>query len=342
MRGSLLICLICTAALFAGGLLSVPVPAEVAQPEKKLAWAMVIHGGAGGAPPAAKRKPYEDSLRACLVQGREMLASGKSALDTCEKIVRMLEDDPLFNAGKGAVFTAEGKHSLDASIMDGSNLKFGAVAGVRTVKNPITLARTVMEKTKHVLLIRDGAEAFAEKMGLEIVPNSYFDTPERLKAFEQWQAKQKAGQNEEPEGGSTVGCVCLDQKGNLAAATSTGGMMGVMPGRVGDTPICGAGTYANNRTCAVSSTGTGEQFIRHNVAHTISALIEYRGLSADKAADEVIGNVLKKGDGGVIVVSHTGEIAMPYNTSGMLRGCVDAAGRFEYGAVKELIKDQAK
>jgi L-asparaginase / beta-aspartyl-peptidase len=342
MRGSLLICLGCAAAVMAGGLLSAPVPAEVVQPEQKLAWAMVIHGGAGGAPPEAKRKPYEDSLRACLIQGREMLAGGQSALDTCEKIVRMLEDDPLFNAGKGAVFTAEGKHSLDASIMDGSNLKFGGVAGVRTVKNPITLARTVMEKTKHVLLIREGAEAFAEKMGLEIVPNSYFDTPERLKAFQQWQAKQKAGQNEDPEGGSTVGCVCLDQKGNLAAATSTGGMMGVMPGRVGDTPICGAGTYANNLTCAVSGTGTGEQYIRHNATHTISALMQYKGLSAQKAADEVISNLLKKGDGGVIVVSRLGEIAMPYNTSGMLRGCADAAGRFEYGVVKELKKETAK
>jgi L-asparaginase / beta-aspartyl-peptidase len=254
----------------------------------------------------------------------------------------MLEDDPLFNAGKGAVFTAEGKHSLDASIMDGSNLNFGAVAGVRTVKNPITLARTVMEKTKHVLLIRDGAEAFAEKMGLDIVPNSYFDTPQRLKAFQQWQDKQKADKNDDPEGGGTVGCVCLDQKGNVAAATSTGGMMGVMPGRVGDTPICGAGTYANNLTCAVSSTGTGEQFIRHNVAHTISALMQYKGLSAQQAADEVISRLLNKGDGGVIVVSRTGEIAMPYNTTGMFRGCVDAAGRFEYGVVKELTKETGK
>jgi beta-aspartyl-peptidase (threonine type) len=342
MRGFLSICLGCTAALIAGAFLCAPVPAEVVQPEQKLAWAMVIHGGAGGAPAPAKRKPYEDSLRACLLQGREMLVAGKSALDTCEKIVRMLEDDPLFNAGKGAVFTAEGKHSLDASIMDGSNLKFGAVAGVRTVKNPITLARTVMEKTKHVLLIREGAEAFAEKMGLEIVPNSYFDTPERLKAFQQWQANQKTDKNEDPEGGSTVGCACLDQKGNLAAATSTGGMMGVMAGRVGDTPICGAGTYANNLTCAISSTGTGEQFIRHNVAHTISALMQYKGLSAQKAADEVISSLLKKGDGGVIVISRMGEIAMPYNTTGMLRGCVDAAGRFEYGVVKELTKETGK
>jgi beta-aspartyl-peptidase (threonine type) len=218
------------------------------------------------------------------------------------------------------------------------------VAGVRTVKNPITLARTVMEKTKHVLLVREGAEAFAEKMGLEIVPNTYFDTPERLKAFKQWQDRQKTDKKErdDPEGGSTVGCVCLDQQGNLAAATSTGGILGVMAGRVGDSPICGAGTYANNLTCAVSGTGTGEQYIRHNAAHTISALMQYKGLSAQKAAEEVIFNLLKKGDGGVIVVSRTGEIAMPYNTSGMLRGCVDAAGRFEYGAVKELTKETAK
>jgi L-asparaginase / beta-aspartyl-peptidase len=340
MRGTLSVCLGCAAALVASGFASAP--AEVAQPEQKVAWAMVIHGGAGGAPPEAKRKPYDEALKACLTQGREMLAGGKSALDTCEKIVSMLESDSHFNAGKGAVFTAEGKHSLDASIMDGSNLKFGGVAGVRTVKHPIMLARKVMEKTKHVLLIREGAEAFAEKMGLEIVPNSYFDTPERLEAFKKWEAKQKADKNEDPEGGSTVGCVCLDQQGNLAAATSTGGIMGVMAGRVGDSSLCGAGTYANNLTCAVSGTGTGEQFIRNNVTHTISVLMQYKGMSAQKAAEEVVFNVLKKGAGGVIVVSRTGEIAMPYNTSGMLRGCVDANGRFEYGAGKELTKEKGK
>jgi beta-aspartyl-peptidase (threonine type) len=317
-----------------------PGQASVAQPEKKMAWAIVVHGGAGGVPADGKRKAYEDSLRAYLTMGREMLAGGSTALDTCEKVVRAFEDDPLFNAGKGAVFTAEGKHSLDASIMDGSNLKVGAVAGVRTVKNPISLARFVMEKTPHVLLIRDGAEEFAQKMGLDIVPNSYFDTPERLNAYKKWLEKKKEGKEVVPEGGGTVGCVCLDERGNLAAATSTGGMMGVMAGRVGDSPICGAGTYANNLTCAVSGTGTGEQFIRHNVAHTISALMQYKGLSAEKAAGEVVFNLLNKGNGGVIVVSRAGEIAMPFNTAGMIRGCADASGRLEYGLGKETTKEK--
>src|SRR5438309_3804439 len=216
-----------TAGLLAGGVF--PPPAD--QPDKPLAWAIAVHGGAGGTAAASapgKRNPREDALRTYLELGRSMLDKGATALDTCEKVVRAFEDDPLFNAGKGAVYTAEGKHSLDACMMDGSNLKVGAVAGVRTVKNPISLARLVMDRTKHILLIRDGAEEFAQKMGLEIVPNSYFDTPNRKKQFEE----ERQAKNPEPaEGGGTVGCVCLDQKGNLAAATSTGGMGGVMAGR---------------------------------------------------------------------------------------------------------------
>lgn len=334
MSRSLFAWLVCVAAVLAGSLRAASGPGAPAQGEKKVVWAILVHGGAGGAPPAAgKRSPREDSLRAYLSIGREMLAKGSSALDTCEKVVRAFEDDPLFNAGKGAVYTAEGTHSLDASIMDGSNLRVGAVGAVRTIKNPITAARLVMEKTKHILLIRDGAEEFAQKMGLEIVPNSYFDTPKRKKELEEKKDVAK-------EGGGTVGCVCLDQHGNLAAATSTGGLSGVMAGRVGDTPICGAGTYANNKTCAVSGTGTGEQFIRHNVAYRISVLMEYKGMTATKAADEVIFNVLSKGNGGVIAVSRTGEIAMPYNTAGMARGCADASGRFEYGIGKELRKER--
>jgi len=171
-----------------------------------------------------------------------------------------------------------------------------------------------------------------------IVPNSYFDTPGRKKQLED----EQKGKTGDPEGGGTVGCVCLDQHGNLAAATSTGGMSGVMPGRVGDTPICGAGTYANNKTCAVSGTGTGEQFIRHNVAHTISALMEYKGISAQQAADEVVFNILSKGNGGVIVVSRSGEIAMAFNTTGMIRACADSSGRSEIGFGKEMVKEKAK
>ncbi len=285
-------------------------------------------------PAEARRPRLEEALRAFLKIGSDKLASGGSAVDTCEKVVQAFESEGIFNAGKGAVFTSEGKHSLDACIMDGSTLKVGAVAGVRTIKSPISAARLVMDKTKHVLLIRDGAEEFAAKMGLEIVPNNYFDSPNRKKVVDMKEGQEPSVE----EGQGTVGCVCLDQRGNLAAATSTGGLGGVMPGRVGDAPICGAGTYANNKTCAVSGTGTGEQYIRHNVAHTISALIQYKGYSAQKAADEVVFTILNKGDGGVIVVTPTAEIAMPFNTGGMIRGCADASGRLEIGFGKEIKK----
>jgi beta-aspartyl-peptidase (threonine type) len=340
MRRSSFVSLLVAAALLAGSLVLSAAPAAVAQPEKKITWAIAVHGGAGGGAPAGdKISPREKSLRAYLDLGREMLARGESALDVCEKVVRAFEDDSLFNAGKGAVKTADGTHSLDACIMDGKGLRVGAAGGVRTVKNPIALARLVMEKTKHILLIREGAEEFAQKMGLEIVPNSYFDRPGQKKPGAD---KKEHAEADSEEGGGTVGCVCLDQQGNLAAATSTGGMSGVMRGRVGDTPICGAGTYANNKTCAVSGTGTGEQFIRHNVAHTISALMEYKGMSAREVADEAVFKILNKGNGGVIVVSRTGEIAMPYNTAAMARGAADSSGRFEYGIGKELRKEKAK
>jgi beta-aspartyl-peptidase (threonine type) len=206
------------------------------------------------------------------------------------------------------------------------------VAAVRTVKNPISLARLVMERTRHVLLAADGAEAFATAMKVERVPNSYFDTPQRYEAYQRWLRKQREGQETKPKGGGTVGCVCLDTHGNLAAATSTGGLTGKSFGRVGDTPIIGAGTFADNRSCAVSCTGTGEEFIRHGVARSIAHLIEYRGLSAQQAADELIFRVLKPEDGGCIVVSRTGEVAMPFSTDGMFRGRADSAGRFDIAA----------
>ncbi len=310
------------------------VRADNAQPGKKPTWAIVIHGGAGGGgggggAAGPKLNAREELMLTYLEIGRDVLAKGGTALDACEQVVRALEDSGKFNSGKGATSTGEGRHSLDASIMDGSNLKFGAVAGVRTIKNPIVCARAVMDKTKHVMLIGPGAEEFASKTGVEIVPLTYFNAGK--------QAKKKDDKIAEPEeGGGTVGCVCLDQKGNLAAATSTGGIGVVMPGRVGDTPICGAGTYANNKTCAVSGTGTGEYFVRHNVAHTISALMEYKGLSAQQAADEVVMKTLSKGIGGVIVVSHTGEIAMPFNTAAMARACADSSGKIEVGTGKEI------
>jgi beta-aspartyl-peptidase (threonine type) len=228
------------------------------------------------------------------------------------------------------VFTEDGRHELDASIMDGRTLSCGAVAGVRTVKNPIALARLVMEKTPHVLLMGDGAEQFAASVGVERVDPTYFDTDRRRKALEEFLKKRKQKEdNAPPKSRSTVGCVALDLQGNLAAATSTGGMTGKRFGRVGDSPIIGAGTYANNATCAVSCTGTGEEYIRLVAAYDVSALMQYGHLNVDQAAHTVIFERLKPDDGGLIAVSHTGEIAMPFNTNGMFRAAADSNGRFE-------------
>jgi beta-aspartyl-peptidase (threonine type) len=260
-----------------------------------------------------------------------MLAKGDSALDTCEKVVRTFEDSGKFNTGKGATSTGKGDYSLDAGIMDGSTLKFGGVAGVKTVKNPISCARAVMEKTVHVLLISKGAEEFAEKQGLVMVPPSYFNATQKAK-------KKVFDDDFDGEGFGTVGCVCLDQKGNLAAATSTGGTGVVLTGRVGLAPICGGGTYANNKTCAVSGTGIGENHIRNTAASTISALMEYKGLNVQDAANEVIFKMMKKNTGGVIVVSHTGEVAYPFNGLAMARGAADSNGRFEIGVGMEMRK----
>lgn len=310
-------------------------------------FAIAIHGGAGVIDKATttpeERDAYLASLRAALAAGREELARGGTAIDACEKVVRLLEEDPKFNAGKGAVFTEAGTHELDASIMDGATLKAGAVAGVRTVRNPISLARLVMERTRHILLIGEGAEQFATEVGVERVENSWFDTPKRREALEKELEKRRRGAMDDDfvfhkDYRGTVGAVALDTHGNLAAATSTGGMTAKKWGRVGDAPIIGAGTYANNQTCAVSGTGTGEQFIRHTIAKSIAAAIEYRGMSAEQAASHAVHRLLDPDDGGVIVVSHTGEIAMVFNTSGMFRGAADSGGRFEVGIWEELTK----
>ena len=236
--------------------------------------------------------------------------------------MRFLEDDPLFNAGKGAVYTHEGTHELDAAIMDGRDLSCGSVAALKTVKNPISLARMVKEKSPHVFMVGEGAERFASEMKVERVPNTYFDTPKR---HEQWQAALKEAEKDK----DTVGAVALDVHGNLAAATSTGGLTNKRFGRLGDVPVIGAGTYANNRTCAVSATGYGEEFIKHTVAHDISALMEYGGLTIQQAADRVIHQKLKPGDGGVIGVARDGSIALVFNSEGMYRGAADSSGRFE-------------
>jgi beta-aspartyl-peptidase (threonine type) len=290
-------------------------------------WALAIHGGAGTIPktlPEAEKQQYLKSLSAALEIGRDVLRQGGTSLDAVEKVVRFLEDDPLFNAGKGAVYTNEGTHELDAAIMDGRDLSCGSVASLKTVKNPISLARLVKEKSPHVFMVGTGAEKFAEEMKVERVPNTYFDTPKR---YEQWQAAVKKEKEEKDK--DTVGAVALDVHGNLAAATSTGGLTNKRFGRLGDVPVIGAGTYANNRTCAVSATGYGEEFIKHTVAHDISALMEYAGLTLQQAADRVIHQKLKPGDGGVIGVARDGSIALVFNSEGMYRGAADSSGRFE-------------
>ncbi len=288
-------------------------------------WAIAIHGGAGTIPktlPEERRQQYLQSLAAALKVGQGVLQQGGTSLDAVEKVVRFMEDDPLFNAGKGAVYTHEGTHELDAAIMDGRDLSCGSVALLKTVKNPITLARMVMEKSPHVFMVGEGAEAFATEMKVERVPNAYFDTAFRYQQLQEAIKKQEQDKD-------TVGAVALDVHGNLAAATSSGGLTNKRFGRLGDVPIIGAGTYANNRTCAISATGIGEQFIRHTVAHDVSALMEYGGLTLQQAAERVIRQKLRPGDGGVIGVSRDGSLVLVYNSEGMYRGAADSAGRFE-------------
>lgn len=297
--------------------------------EESTPFAIVIHGGAGTVTreklSAEKDKAYRQALGQALQIGYTVLQEGGSSLDAVEATVRFLEDAPLFNAGKGAVLTAEGRHELDASIMDGKTLAAGSVAGITRIKNPISLARLVMEKSAHVMLIGEGAEAFAKERQIPFVENEYFRTPERWEAFQKLKEKEKQdrkrpGKNAEGTKG-TVGAVALDKHGNLAAATSTGGMMNKRFGRVGDVPIIGAGTYADNAVCAVSCTGWGEFFIRSVVAHDIAARMLYTGVSLEKAAAAVLEKVARMGgDGGLIGIDRRGDITMPFNTPGMFRG----------------------
>lgn len=297
-------------------------PEKVVDPRQE--WAIVIHGGAGGITrdkmTLAMDKEYRTALAEALNKGKKILSEGGSALDAVEQTLRIMEDNPLFNAGKGAVFNHDGKNELDASIMDGSNLAAGAVAGVMDIKNPITAARRVMTNSPHVMLSGAGASQFAKEQGLEIVLPTYFYTERRFKELQEILKKEKNG---------TVGCCALDKKGNLAAGTSTGGTPNKKYNRIGDSPIIGAGTYANNNTCAVSGTGVGEFFIRWTVAHDISALMEYKGLSVKEASELVINNKLVKagGSGGVICVDKSGNVAMPFNSEGMFRGFATADGK---------------
>src|ERR1044071_7510739 len=279
----------------------------------------VMHGGAGTITRANMRAEREEALKA----GHAVLARGGTSVDAVEASIRILEDSPLFNAGKGAVFTHEGRNELDSSIMHGKTMKAGAVAGVTIVKNPISLARAVMEKSKHVMLVGKGAELFATTVGLEIVDPSYFWTERRWKELQRDLMKEQPADHK-----GTVGAVALDQGGNLAAGTSTGGTTNKRWGRVGDSPIIGAGTYASNDSVAVSCTGTGEFFIRWTVAHDIAALVEYKGMTAEQAGNEVIHKKLEpvKGDGGAIILDRPGNFALPFNTEGMYRGWIGDDG----------------
>ncbi len=292
----------------------------------KAKYTIVIHGGAGTISkdmPRAVKYEYIKSLSEALKTGQDILTNGGTAMDAVEKVLNFFEIDPKFNAGIGAVYTSEGTHELDASIMDGRDLSCGAVAGVKHIAHPISLARLVMEKTPHVLLAYEGAEEFAKTMGIKLVKDSYFDTPQRYKQWQDYLIKLKREKH------GTVGCVALDEYGNLAAGTSTGGMTNKMPGRIGDSPLIGDGTYADNNTCAVSCTGWGEKFIKHAVAFNVSALMIYKGMTLNKAADEVIFKVLQKDDGGLIAVDKKGNYAMPFNTEGMFRGVATSGGVFE-------------
>ncbi|PTX19589.1 beta-aspartyl-peptidase (threonine type) [Pontibacter mucosus] len=301
---------------------------------------LVIHGGAGTITrqnmTPEKEKAYREKLDEALQAGYAVLKKGGTSMDAVEAAIHVMEDSPLFNAGKGAVFTNEGKNELDAAVMDGKTLKAGSVASVTTIRNPVSAARAVMEKSEHVMMIGSGAEQFAKINGLEIVDPSYFHTETRYEQLQKIKDKEKtqldhdggtsSTENIFIEGNKfgTVGAVALDAYGNLAAGTSTGGMTNKRFGRVGDAPIIGAGTYADNNTCAVSATGHGEYFIRSVVAHDIAALMEYKKYSVKKAAEEVVMKKLveRGGEGGVIALDRKGNIAMPFNSAGMYRGYI--------------------
>ncbi len=289
---------------------------------------LVIHGGAGviirSEMSTEKEQAYTEKLQEALRTGYALLLEGRPSLDAVQAAINIMEDSPLFNAGKGAVFAANGKNEMDAAIMDGKTLRAGAVAAVQHIKNPINLARLVMEKTPHVLLCGQGAEEFARQQGMPLMPEEYFFTEHRWQQF--LKAKEKDTIPDDSTAGKkfgTVGALALDKSGNLAAGTSTGGLTYKKSGRIGDTPLIGAGTYANNQTCAVSATGQGEYFMRGVVAYDIAAMIEYRGLSLDAAVQEAILKLGSAGGtGGVIALDSKGHIAINFNTAGMYRGYV--------------------
>ncbi|NNE32281.1 MAG: isoaspartyl peptidase/L-asparaginase [Winogradskyella sp.] len=318
--------------------------AKIEQPE----FAIVIHGGAGTIlkknMTPEREAAYKAKLEEAIRVGYDILINGGSSLDAVEKTINVMEDSPLFNAGKGAVFTNAETNELDASIMDGRTLNAGASAGTTTVRNPINLARAVMEKSEHVMLSGKGAETFAEEQGLQIVAPDYFYTENRYNALKRIKDKEKTELDHDGKTAfydpfikdskyGTVGCAALDKNGNLTAGTSTGGMTNKRYGRIGDAPIIGSGTYANNATCAVSSTGWGEYFIRAQIAHDISAMMEYKDVSLEEAAKEVIQNKLTNlgGTGGIIAVDKHGNMVMEFNTAGMYRATMDDKGELRIG-----------
>jgi L-asparaginase / beta-aspartyl-peptidase len=314
----LLLCLLTIAPLA-----SLSSSASAQKPE----YAIILHGGAFNSLPKdgqPKRDAIAASLKKVLDSGVADLKKGAEALDVVESCIRQLEDDPLFNAGKGAVFNADKKHELDASIMDGRDKSAGAIAGVKTVKNPISLARLVMTKTKHVLLTADGAEKFADEMKVDRVPNEYFSTNDAEVELKEVQAEVQREVEQRKMG--TVGCVVLDKAGNLAAGTSTGGTTNKKYGRVGDSPIISAGTYADNATCGVSCTGVGEHFIRNAVAFDMSARMKYKGQSVEEAGKSIMTEVLKPNIGGLIAIDKDGNITAQYNTTGMIRAWANSKG----------------
>ncbi len=297
---------------------------------------LVIHGGAGVVPrqemTAADAEAYREALASVLGLGFRILSDGGTSLDAVQAAVEALEDCPLFNAGRGAVFTNAGTHELDAAIMNGRTLEAGAVTGVKHAKNPVGLARLVMERSPHVMLAGEGAEAFAKQEGAALVPQDYFYTERRWASL---QRAKRVGERTAADEHGTVGAVALDVYGDLAAATSTGGITGKWPGRVGDTPVIGAGTYANQR-CAVSATGHGEYFIRYAVAHDICARVEYKGQAVADAAADVMARLSGEGvEGGVVAVTNAGDFSMTFTGEGMFRGAIGPNGVMTIGIYHE-------
>jgi len=323
-----------SASAFMLGLAVAGAPQSIAQEDARMGYSLVIHGGAGTITrdnmTDEREAAYTAALTAALKAGQTVLADGGTALDAVVASIQVMEDSPLFNAGVGAVFTNAGRNELDASIMDGRTLDAGAVTGVTRVKSPIALARAVMEQSPHVMLAQEGAEEFARSVGIDIVSPLHFWTENRFRQLRAVQARDESATfldhdlGPDAEKFGTVGAVALDSDGNLAAATSTGGMANKMWGRIGDSPVIGGGTYAGNKSCGVSGTGHGEYFIRYTVAREICALMEYTGATLQEAADEVVQNRLVDagGGGGVIALDHAGNVAYSFNTEGMYRGHV--------------------